>query len=70
MSLFDDRLKSILPDLGHIAFADSAYVTSLTGVIPRPAAESVLASARDLIAHGGVTVGGLSVLMRLDIKTS
>ncbi|WP_298918996.1 NAD-dependent epimerase/dehydratase family protein [uncultured Algimonas sp.] len=56
MSIFDDRIKSILPDLGHTAHADSAYVTSMTGVVPRPAKESVLASARDLVANGGVVL--------------
>lgn len=54
MSLFDDRIKTILPDLGHSPTADSAYVTSLTGVVPRPATESLMASARDLIANGAV----------------
>ncbi len=55
MSIFDDRIKSILPDLGHMPHADSAYVTNLTNVVPRPAKESVLASARDLVANGAVT---------------
>ncbi|GLQ21864.1 NAD-dependent epimerase/dehydratase family protein [Algimonas porphyrae] len=54
MSLFDDRIKTILPDLGHKPTANSAYVTSLTGVVPRPAKESLMASARDLIANGAV----------------
>lgn len=56
MSIFDDRIKSILPDLGHMPHADSAYVTNLTNVVPRPAKESVLASARDLVANGVVTL--------------
>lgn len=56
MSLFDDRVKGILPDLGTFHEADSAYVTSLTGVMPRPAQESVLASARDLVEHGMVVL--------------
>lgn len=54
LSIFDDRIKGILPDLGIFHEADAAYVTSLTGVVPRPAKESVLASAADLIAHGAV----------------
>jgi len=54
ISVFDDRVKGILPDLGIFHEADAAYVTSLTGVMPRPARESVLASARDLVTHGAV----------------
>lgn len=54
ISVFDDRVKGILPDLGIFHEADAAYVTSLTGVMPRPAKESVLASARDLVTHGAV----------------
>lgn len=54
LSIFDDRIKGILPDLGTFHEADTAYVTSLTGVVPRPTKESVLASARDLVAHGAV----------------
>ena len=56
VSLFDDRVKSILPDLGHYPTADSAYVCNLTGVIPRPAKESILAAAHDLIFNGDVTL--------------
>lgn len=54
IALFDDRVKGILPDLGTFHDVDAAYVTSLTGVVPRPPSESVLASARDLVAHGAV----------------
>ena len=50
----DDRIKGILPDLGHMPYVDSAYVTSLTGVVPRPAHESVMATAEDLVASGEV----------------
>ena len=56
MSIFDDRIKSILPDLDHRPYADNAYVTNLTNVVPRPAKESVLSSARDLVANGAVTL--------------
>lgn len=56
LAVFDDRLKAIVPDLGIFHDADSAYVTNLTGVIPRPARESVRASARDLVANGSVTL--------------
>jgi len=52
VSLFDDRVKGILPDLGTFHEADSAYVNSLTHVIPRPAKEAILAAAKSLIANG------------------
>ncbi len=57
LSVFDDRIKTILPDLGHTPHVDAAYVTTLTGVVPRPAKESVLASARDLVENGNVRLG-------------
>ncbi|GHB00158.1 NAD-dependent epimerase [Algimonas arctica] len=58
ISIFDDRVKGILPDLGIFHDVDAAYVTSLTGVVPRPAKESVLAAARDLVALGAVELEG------------
>ncbi|MGB3455326.1 MAG: NAD-dependent epimerase/dehydratase family protein [Litorimonas sp.] len=58
LSLFDDRIKTILPDLGHTPRMEAAYVTTLTGVVPRPARESVLATARDLVENGNVTLEG------------
>lgn len=56
IALFDDRVKSVIPDIGIFHEADNAYVTSLTGVVPRPASESILASARDLVANGAVVL--------------
>jgi len=53
---FDERLKVFGADLGHFHEADSAYVTNITQVIPRPAKEAVLATAEALIAQGRVTV--------------
>lgn len=50
-SLFDRALKSVTPDLGVVPVADSAYVTELTGVTNRPAAEAVRAAARSIIDH-------------------
>lgn len=52
MSLFDDRLKSITPDIGIFHEVDAAYVSSMTGVMPRPAKEAVLAAAESLIENG------------------
>ena len=47
---FDDRLKSITPDIGIFHEADTAYVCSMTGVMPRPAKDAVLAAAQSLAA--------------------
>ena len=54
VGLFDDRVKGVIPDLGTFHEADSAYVNSLTRVIPRPAKEAILAAAESLIANGAV----------------
>jgi len=54
VSLFDDRVKGIIPDLGTFHEADSAYVNSLTHVIPRPAKEAILAAAESLMENGMV----------------
>ncbi len=51
-ALFDDRIKGVLPDLGIFHEADSAYVATLTQVIPRSAKEAILASANSLIEQG------------------
>ena len=57
LSLFDDRIKPIVGDLGHMPHADTAYVTSLTGVVPRPARETVIATADALVENGEVEFG-------------
>jgi dihydroflavonol-4-reductase len=57
LAIFDDRVKGVAVDIGHWPEMDSAYVTSLTGVVPRPAKESVLATGKDLIENGAVTLG-------------
>lgn len=51
-SLFDDRSKTILADLGIFHDVDAAYVSSITQVVPRPAEEAVLAAAQSLIDQG------------------
>lgn len=55
-ALFDDRIKGIKPDLGIFHEADSAYVTTLTGVVPRPSKEAILAAAESLIENGDITL--------------
>ena len=54
VALFDERVKGVLPDLGTFHEADSAYVSNITRVIPRPAKEAILAAAKSLIANGSV----------------
>lgn len=51
LALIDDRIKGVAVDIGHWPIMESAYVTSLTGVMPRPAKESILATGQDLIAN-------------------
>jgi nucleoside-diphosphate-sugar epimerase len=52
VGLFDDRVKGVIPDLGVFHEADSAYVNSITRVIPRPAKEAILSAAESLIENG------------------
>ena len=54
VALFDERVKGVLPDLGTFHEADSAYVNSITRVIPRPAKEAILAAAESLINNGAI----------------
>ena len=51
VGIFDSRVKGIIPDLGTFHEADAGYVTSLTGVMPRPAKEAILAAAESLIEN-------------------
>lgn len=52
LSLFDASLRTLGADLGVRPVGDSAYVTQLTGVEFRRAAEAVRAASRSLIEHG------------------
>jgi len=56
LSLFDDRVKGILPDLGTFHQADAAYVSSITGVLPRPSKEAILAAAVSMIENGDIKI--------------
>jgi dihydroflavonol-4-reductase len=56
LALFDRSLRSLTPNLGHVVRAESAYVTELTGVSFRPAAEAVRDAARSMIEHGVVSL--------------
>ncbi|NNE58987.1 MAG: SDR family NAD(P)-dependent oxidoreductase [Hellea sp.] len=53
-SLFDERVKTLLADLGVYHIADTAYVGNITQVIPRSAKEAILATAASLIESGSV----------------
>jgi len=55
--LFDSSIRSIVPDVGTFHEADAGYVTSLTGVMPRPAKEAILAAAESLIKNGQIKLG-------------
>lgn len=56
IALFDDRVKGILPDLGIFHEADAAYVGSITGVLPRPSKEAILAAAASMIENGQINL--------------
>ncbi len=51
MAVFDPALRAVLPDIGCRPVADARYVTDLTGVRFRPAAEAVIAAAQSLVAE-------------------
>jgi len=53
-ALFDQSVKGIVPDVGIFLEADASYVSSLTGVMPRPAKDAVLAAAASLIENGQI----------------
>ena len=52
VAIFDPGSRLYAPDLGTLHIADTAYVNSITHVIPRPAKEAILASAKSLIEAG------------------
>jgi dihydroflavonol-4-reductase len=54
MSVFDRSLKSVIPDIGTRPVAEAGYVTDLTGVKFRSAAESVRAAGQSVIDRGFV----------------
>lgn len=51
-ALFDDQARRAASRLGVFNQADAAYVSNMTNVLPRPAKESVIATARSLIDQG------------------
>lgn len=55
-AMFDSSIKSIVPDVGTFHEADAGYVSNLTGVMPRPAKEAILAAAESLIGNGKIVL--------------
>lgn len=55
MALFIPGLRTVMPDLGVRATAETGYVTDLTGVTFRPAREAVVATGQSLLANGVVS---------------
>lgn len=53
-AIFDPNIRAVTPDLGVRPQAQSAYVTAMTSVTFRPAAEAVRASAQSLIDLGEI----------------
>jgi len=51
MANFNPTMKTVVPDIGLVALADTAYVTEMTGVSFRPAEEAVIAAGQSLIDH-------------------
>jgi nucleoside-diphosphate-sugar epimerase len=52
MAMFDPAMKTLLPDIGVKARADTAYVTALTGLKFRPSREAVIAAGESLVKLG------------------
>lgn len=52
---FDASLRAVVPDLGVVPKPESGYVTELTSVSFRPAAESVTDAAASLVKYGVVS---------------
>ncbi len=51
-ALFDEQVKIVLPELGRTRVGDSSHARAVIGWNPRPAAESIVDTARSLIAAG------------------
>ena len=54
LGMFDTTIKSIVSDVGIFHEADASYVTTLTGVMPRPAKDAVLSAAASLFENGQI----------------
>ncbi|MDB5707921.1 MAG: aldehyde reductase [Sphingomonas bacterium] len=56
MALFDPTIRQVTGELGRVRAADSSHAREVLGWEPRPAEESILATARSLIDRGIVKV--------------
>ena len=55
MALFDSSIRQVTGELGRTRAASSDHARAVLGWVPRPAEESILATARSLIDRGIVT---------------
>jgi dihydroflavonol-4-reductase len=53
-SLFDDRIKAVIADLGTFHIADNKYVVDITGITARMARETIIDTAKYLIDAGKI----------------
>jgi dihydroflavonol-4-reductase len=51
-ALFDPEIKLVLPELGRTRIGDASHARAVIGWNPRPAAETIVDTARSLIAAG------------------
>ena len=51
-ALFDAEIKLVLPELGRSRIGDASHARAIIGWNPRPAAETIVDTARSLIAAG------------------
>ena len=51
-ALFDPEIKFVLPELGRTRIGDASHARAVIGWNPRPAAETIVDTARSLIAAG------------------
>ena len=56
MALFDASIRQVTGELGRTRAADSSHAREVLGWVPRPAAESIIETARSLIDRGIVKV--------------
>lgn len=51
-ALFDEQVKIVLPELGRTRVGDASHARAVIGFNPRPVAETIVDTARSLIAAG------------------
>ena len=53
---FDPLVRQIKGELGHVREHDAGHAADILGWVPRPVAETILVTARDMIRLGIVKV--------------